>query len=335
MKFPDMHQNLSNILVTGGCGFIGSHLVPFLLYQGHSVTVLDDLSTGSLSNIPINNPKLTLIKGSVLDAEVVKQAATGCDMIFHLASTVGMKLVYSKPKQSYLVSKVGTENIMLTDKHIPVVLFSSSAVYGLTSEESMGEDISLPLEEALAYDSQKFGYAAGKWELENIGKKHMKEGRKVMILRPFNVVGTGQSSNYGMVVPNFIKNSLAGKPLTIYNDGEQTRSFTCAETFTEILYRLIQHPEAWELGNNIINIGSKNCISINHLAEVILTACNSNSKIVYKPYEAVFPNKVDVKHRIPNLTRFTKLVGKVEWPEIQDIVTNMVKKNENLVKQRI
>ena len=226
------------VLVTGGCGFLGGHIVPYLLNRGHKVTVLDDLSTGSLSNIPQEHPNLTFVQGSVLNLELIQNHAHNKDLIIHLASTVGMELVYSKPNESYVISKTGTENMLSTPSHIPIVLFSSSAVYGQTSLSQVAEHQSVTLDDALSYDGDVYGYAVGKWELENLGKLAMKKGRQVMIIRPFNVVGTGQSSAYGMVVPNFIKKALHGNPVTIYDDGNQSRSFTCVETFTYCLYKL-------------------------------------------------------------------------------------------------
>jgi len=322
--------NNNKILVTGGCGFLGSHIVPFLLSKGYSVNILDDLSTGSLDNIPLDNDNLHYIRGTVLDKSLVKEAAQGCDLIIHLASVVGVQLVYHEPDHSYNVSKSGTENILSTDKNIPVVLFSSSAVYGLTEERGAKETSILEKEKSLAYDGHKHGYATGKWELERIGKLHSSQGRKVMIVRPYNVVGERQSPSYGMVVPGFIQKSKLGLPLTIYDDGEQTRSFTCAATFTNCLYKLINMPETWEVGNNIINIGSDNCVSINYLAKIILEATQSQSKIEHVPYETVFPNKKDVRHRVPDLERLTSLIGKVEWPHITEVISNLVKERSKI-----
>lgn len=195
----------------------------------------------------------------------------------------------------------------------------------MTNEDAIEETRELSLEGVLEYDGQKMGYAVGKWTLEDIGKAHSRQGRNVMILRPFNVVGLGQSSTYGMVVPNFINNSLEDKPITVYNDGEQTRSFSCVETVVSTLYKLIQVPAAWKNGYNIINIGSNHCVTVNHLAEAVLDITGSNSQIVHKPYTSAFPDKVDVKHRVPNLTRITNLVGEIEWPRIEEVITNMVK----------
>ncbi len=313
------------VLVTGGCGFLGGHIVPYLLERGHKVTVLDDLSTGTLSNIPQEHPNLTFIQGSVLDLELVQEYAHNKDLIIHLASTVGMELVYSRPNESYIISKTGTENMLSTPSHIPIVLFSSSAVYGQTSLSQVAEHHSVTLDDALSYDGDVFGYAVGKWELENLGKLAMEKGRQVMIIRPFNVVGTGQSSAYGMVVPKFIKKALVGDPIVVYDDGDQSRSFTCAETFTYCLYKLMSNQRAWEYPQNIINIGADQSTTINELAKIVKEESNSYSKIEYLAYNKVFPKKKDVRHRRPDLGLLHELVGEeIEWPTIQNIVSRMV-----------
>ncbi len=314
-----------NVLVTGGCGFLGGHIVPYLLNRGHKVTVLDDLSTGSLSNIPQEHPNLTFVQGSVLNLELIQNHAHNKDLIIHLASTVGMELVYSKPNESYVISKTGTENMLSTPSHIPIVLFSSSAVYGQTSLSQVAEHQSVTLDDALSYDGDVYGYAVGKWELENLGKLAMKKGRQVMIIRPFNVVGTGQSSAYGMVVPNFIKKALHGNPVTIYDDGNQSRSFTCVETFTYCLYKLMSNQKAWEYPQNIINIGANQSTTINDLAKIVIEEADSYSRIEYKAYSKVFPKKKDVRHRRPDLGLLHELVGEeIEWPDINSIVSRMV-----------
>ncbi len=313
------------VLVTGGCGFLGGHIVPFLLKRGHKVTVLDDLSTGSLSNIPQQHPNLLFIQGSVLDLELVQEHALNKDLIIHLASTVGMELVYNKPDESYIISKTGTENMLSTSANIPIVLFSSSAVYGQTTLTEVAEHQSVTLEDALSYDGGVYGYAVGKWELENLGKLAMEKGRQVMIIRPFNVVGTGQSSAYGMVVPNFIKKALNDSPVTVYDDGDQSRSFTCVETFTSCLYRLMSTQRAWEYPKNIINIGADQCTTINELAKIVIEEVDSYSNIEYLAYNKVFPKKKDVRHRRPDLGLLHELIGEeVEWPTIQNIVSRMV-----------
>ena len=279
MEFFDRNKS---ILITGGCGFIGSHLVRFLLDRGKKVIVLDDLSTGYLENIPVDHENLEFIEGSILDLELLESIKGKVSLIFHLASYVGMKLVYEKPDVSYQLSKQGTTNMLSISQDIPIVLFSSSAVYGNTKDVSK-ETESISIDNAMHYDGDKLGYAAGKYALEQLGSASMDENRDIMIVRPFNVIGIRQSSKYGMVVPTFIESALKHEPLVIYDDGKQTRSFGCVEKFTTCLYQLINTDEAWVKPNNIVNIGCPNSIEINELADTIIRITKSKSVKVYKP----------------------------------------------------
>lgn len=318
---------MKKVLVTGGCGFIGSHIVDKLLLENKKVVVLDDLSTGSKDNLaPHEN--LEVIIGSVLDKNLVQEAAKGCDMVIHMASYVGMKLVFSKPEQSYNVSKIGTQNVIDATGDAPIVLFSTSAVYGLAATEQVSESDEISMERAQTYDGPVKSYSAGKWELEQIGHRAMDAGRKVMIVRPFNVIGERQSAAYGMVVPNFMKNCTNGIPLTIYDDGEQTRSFSCVKKFTSVITELINLDETWSKPNNIINIGSHHIITINKLAHVIKESMKTSNDIVYRPYDEVFPNKKDVRHRIPDTRLLTKLIGEVQWPPVEKIINELLVNNE-------
>ena len=314
---------MNKVLVTGGCGFIGSHVVEHLLNTNQKVVVLDDLSTGSLDNLP-KHDNLKVIIGSVLEKDIVNEAVKDCDLILHMASYVGMKLVYKEPAQSYNVSKIGTENILKASGNTPILLFSTSAVYGLAATTDISEDNKISLERAQSYDGDVKSYSSGKWELEQLGHEAIAAGRKVMIIRPFNVIGERQSAAYGMVVPNFMKNCNTGIPLTIYDDGEQTRSFSCVRTFTKTIFKLLENDDAWTKPNNIINIGSHHIISINKLANYIKTKMESNSPIVYTPYDKVFPNKKDVRHRIPDTKLLTKLVGEVKWPPVEEIIDGLL-----------
>ena len=314
---------MKKVFVTGGCGFIGCHMVERLLADNNKVVVLDDLSTGTVDNLK-DHPNLEVIIGSVLDNELVVKASQGCDLVIHMASYVGMKLVYSKPEQSYNVSKIGTENVLKATGNTPILLFSTSAVYGLSATEEVSESNVISLERARTYDGPVRSYSAGKWELEQLGHKAMDEGRKVMIIRPFNVIGDRQSAAYGMVVPNFIKNCKTGNPITIYDDGEQSRSFSCVKKFTTTLSTLIQSEDVWSKPNNIINIGSNHILTINKLARIIKSKMDSSSPIEYLPYDTVFPNKKDVRHRFPDTRLLTKLMGDVDWPTIEEIIDELL-----------
>ena len=314
---------MRKVFVTGGCGFIGSHLVERFLSNNDKVVVLDDLSTGAVDNLK-PHPNLEVIIGSVLNKNVVEKAAQGCDLVIHMASYVGMKLVYSKPEQSYNVSKIGTQNVLDATGNAPIMLFSTSAVYGLSATEEVSESNTISLERAQTYDGPVRSYSAGKWELEQLGHNAMDNGRKVTIIRPFNVIGERQSAAYGMVVPNFMKNCTNGIPITIYDDGEQTRSFSCVKKFTAIVEQLVNDERTWTRPNNIVNIGSHHIITINNLARIIKEKMGSQSPIEYVPYDSVFPNKKDVRHRIPDTKLLTKLVGDIDWPSLEEIIDGLL-----------
>ena len=317
------HSSSLPVLVTGGCGFIGHHLVRRLLQQGNRVTVLDDLSTGRLENLP-DHPNLNFVEGSVLDEETVLQAGREVQLVFHLASVVGMQRAYSQPELTYHTSVVGTDNVLKATGNSPVVLFSSSAVYGLVSQGQTQEAQTISEELPLAYDGGKRGYAAGKWQMERIGQQAAKTGRPVMILRPCNAVGSRQSPAYGMVLPRFIERATAGNPLTIFDDGEQRRSFSCVDTFIDCTMQLIAKPQAWQPPCNVINVGTNRPTSIWELAQIVLQETGSASPVEFIPYEQIFPGKQDARVRVPDTQRLESLLGAVEWPDVRTLVRSIV-----------
>lgn len=178
------------VLITGGCGFIGHILVNSLLSRGHHIVVLDDLSTGRKDALP-SHPAITFYKGSVLDKTAVQSAIGGCQLVMHLACLVGKQLVTACPEMAFRVSLEGLSHILEVGNEIPVVLFSSSAVYGLDPAYKCDETWDIPYEFPLSYDGGYRGYAVGKWEMERLANREAKKGRAIVIIRPFNVVGPG------------------------------------------------------------------------------------------------------------------------------------------------
>ena len=315
---------MRKVLVTGGAGFIGSSIVRRLLNSGDIVHVLDDLSTGPFENLP-KHANLFFHHGSVMNKDLIKSLAKNhFDLIFHLASIVGMRLAAKYHKLTYEICTIGTTNVLDTLKNVPVVLFSSSAVFGMNNKHPVNETQPVYYNQLLQYDANDPGYACGKWALEQIGKNYAQTGRKVIILRPFNVIGERQTGAYGMVVPTFVNNAINGKPLTIFDDGFQVRSFSDIKTFVDCIFRLMQHEEIWSTGKNIINIGSKKGHTINELACMVLEETQSDSAIEYCSYEKFFPNHKDVVHRIPDTTYGEKYYGPVEWPSLRSIVKNII-----------
>lgn len=306
-------------LVTGGCGFIGSHIVARLLEERDRVSVLDDLSTGRYENLP-RSPRVTFHLGSVLDASAVERAAAGADRIIHLASVVGMRLASSCQDIAYRVSVEGASTVLAATGNRPIVIFSSSSVYPEVHERAHHESDPLSTEAALVYDGGQPGYACGKLRLEQLARKESRNGRGVLIVRPFNVIGTRQVSAHGMVLPTFIENARAGWPLRVYDDGEQTRTFGDVTMFADCLYRLMDRDRTWMPPENIFNIGSTESTTINRLADLVRRATRARVPLVYVPYNVVFPGRCDVRSRLPDTTRLETVLGPLEWPSVADIV---------------
>lgn len=325
MKNQNFNSEKSKtVLVTGGAGFIGNSMVKKFLDAGDTVHIIDDLSTGSLENLP-ESENLHFYKGSILDKpflETLKDLKL--DLIVHLGSIVGMRLATKYHGLVYETCTTGTSNVLDTFKGVPAVLFSSSAVYGMDNRHAVREDQQVSYEQLLKYDAGDPGYACGKYAMEQIGLKEAEAGRKVMIIRPFNVIGTRQVGTYGMVVPTFVNNAIAGKPLTVFDDGFQVRSFSDVTTCVNCVFKLMEFEELWTPGHNIINIGAKTGHSINDLAFMVLEETQSDSVIKYSFYEEFFPNHKDVAYRVPDTTYGEKYYGVIEWPSLRSIVQKIL-----------
>ncbi len=313
---------MSTTLVTGGCGFIGSHIVARLVQNGERVSVLDDLSTGQYENLPAS-PLVTFHLGSVLDSIAIKHAGTGADRVIHLAAVVGMRLASSRKSTAYEVSAEGTARVLAATGNKPVVVFSSSAVYPDVVGRAHREIDVLSLETALAYDGGEPGYACGKLRLEHLALEASRSGRQVLLVRPFNIIGAGQVSAYGMVVPTFVANARAGRPLQVFDDGEQTRTFGDIDTFVDCLFRLMRQSPAWQPPNNVFNIGSTESTSVRQLAKLIRSTTRVAVPIDHVPYAAVFPGRSDIRSRVPDTSRLQAAIGPVKWPSITEIVRHL------------
>src|SRR3569833_1061253 len=307
------------VLVTGGCGFIGADLVRLLLGKGYAVTVLDDLSTGHREDLPTDGD-VRFVEGNVLDRATVEAAATDAGFVFHPASVVGMKRATDDPDWTYRVSVDGAQTVLDGSGNIPIVLFSSSAVYGLVTRGDVAEAALVTPETAMTYDGGKRGYAAGKLESERRGVAARKDGRAVMILRPFNTVGPRQRVESGMVIPRLVHQALTGQPLTIFGDGTQMRCFSAVARVIECVVKLSETPGAWTSEYAAYNIGSRESTPIGHLAKIVLEETRSTSTIEYTPYDQVFPGKQDVQMRVPDGTALTSQIGSVDWPDLRTIV---------------
>lgn len=314
--------DLRRVLVTGGAGFIGSHLVSTLLARGAEVTVVDDFSTGAAANLP-DHPSLRVVRGCVTDPSVLEGAGPA-DLVFHLAAVVGMRLVAGDRARAYALAADGTAAVLAATGPAPIVIASSSAVYGLQRGGRASERARPAPSRLLEYDGGVPGYASGKWAAEELGRGAARAGRPVLIVRPFNVVGPRQSAAYGMVVPTFVDCAVESRPLTVFAPGTQTRCFTGVEAFVACLLRLVDTPAAWTVPDRTVNVGTDVPVSIDRLARIVLEETGSSSAIEVLPYESRFPHCHDVQRRVPDLDRLRSLVGDWAWPDVRTIVRGCV-----------
>lgn len=296
-------------LVTGGAGFVGSHLVEHLLDLGDEVVVLDDLSTGSARNLAgvADNPRLVMIHGSILNTTTVGQAMQGCDRVFHLAAAVGVKLIVEQPLRGLRVNIHGTENVLTAaiERQASVLMVSTSEVYGKNTADRLREDSDRILGDPLL---SRWTYAGAKGIDEAFAKAyHDQEGLDVSIVRLFNTVGPRQTGRYGMVLPNLVGQALRGQPLTVFGDGQQTRCFSAVEDVVPAMVAI--EGDARSRGE-AYNLGGAREISILDLANEIIRTLDSRSTVELVPYERAYaPGFEDMRRRVPDNTKAHELVG--------------------------
>jgi len=306
------------ILVTGGAGFIGSHLCERLVKDGHKVTAIDNFSTGSASNL--NNIKGTqnfsLVEGSILSNEVLTPLVKEADYVFHLAAAVGVFNIVKNPLASLLTNIRGTENVLecAHSTNTPVFLASSSEVYGKNISDSLKESDDRILGSPVTL---RWSYSEAKAIDESLAYAYFVEKQlETRIVRFFNTVGPRQVGSYGMVVPRFVKAAITHAPITVYGDGNQTRCFAH-------VYDVVDAVMAIAFAENtigkVINIGNNFEISINELAKKIIIDTDSKSQIVYVPYDEAYGDGFeDMERRIPNIELINQLVG---WKPQRDLST--------------
>lgn len=297
------------ILITGGAGFIGSHLAEKLLQKGQEVFVIDNLSTGSLKNVtPFKkNKDFHFIRGTVLDSKKIEKIVKKVDQIYHLAAAVGVKTIIDKPLESFLLNIDGTKIVLeaAVKYKIPVLITSSSEVYG------KNDDLPFKEESDRIYGSayhNRWGYGLSKGSDEFLALAYFREKKlPTIIVRLFNVIGPKQTGAYGMVVPRFIRQALSGKPITIYGNGYQTRCFADIEDVVEGLINLMNYPKA---PGQIFNVGSDEEITIKALAQKIKRLTGSKSRISFVPYAKVYGSDFeDMLHRKPDLSKIKRLIS--------------------------
>ncbi len=311
------------ILVTGGAGFIGSHLVDRLLKDGHQVTALDNIATGRLENLTAhkNNPNFSLVDGSVLDQGLLAQLAKNTDYIFHLAAAVGVFTIVNEPLSSLVTNIRGTENVLevASTKNIPVFLSSSSEVYGKNISDSLRETDDRILGSPTTL---RWSYSEAKAIDESLAFAYWTEKKlPTRIVRFFNTVGPRQIGSYGMVVPRFVASALENDPITIFGTGQQTR---CFGHVSDVIDAVIAVAFSDKTIGQVINIGNNKEISMNDLARTIVEITNSSSEIKYVPYaEAYGEGFEDMERRVPNIDLIYALTGWKPKKNLEDIIRDV------------
>lgn len=314
------------ILVTGGAGFIGSHLAEALITAGHEVCIIDDLSTGSKKNI--EHLKLNCTYDSIMNLPVLKGLVEQCDIIFHLAAAVGVRLIVDSPVHTIETNIRGTELLLAEackEKKL-VVLASTSEVYGKSNNLPFKEESDILLGPATR---TRWSYACSKLASEFLALAYHKEkGLPVIITRLFNTIGPRQTGRYGMVVPRFIKQALAGEPLTVYGDGTQTRSFSYVGDIVDALVKLADTKKAV---GEIFNIGSTEEVSIIKLARKVLNLTKTKSKIKFVPYEEAYADDFeDMDRRVPDISKINRLIGFTPKTGLDSALKKVIKYCESI-----
>lgn len=295
--------------ITGGAGFIGSHLVEHLLARGDEVVVLDDFSTGSRRNLAHleHDHRLRIIQGSILDRALVERIVGATDRVFHLAAAVGVKLIVEQPLRSLRTNIHGTENVLhaVFESGSTLLLASTSEIYGKNTSDALSEDADRILGSPL---TSRWTYAAAKGIDESFAHAYWSEhGTRVAIVRLFNTVGPRQTGRYGMVVPNLVNQALRGEPLTVFGDGRQTRCFSYVGDVVPAIATLAETPEAY---GRAVNLGGAREISILDLATRIIEVLGSSSEITLVPYDQAYaPGYEDMRRRVPDNSLAHSLIG--------------------------
>ena len=316
-------------LITGGAGFIGSHLCELLLKQGHHVVAIDNLSTGKMENIHHLLPKpgsqvqpFQFVRETILNAQVLDRLTSQADVIVHLAAAVGVKLIVEDPVHTINTNILGTEAVLTTANRYgcKVLIASTSEVYGKGVKVPFHEE-----DDCLIGPTthSRWAYAVSKQVDEFLGLAyHRQFGLPVVVMRFFNTVGPRQTGQYGMVVPRFVRQALRGQAITVYGDGQQSRCFGDVDDVVGAITRLAENPGA--IGQ-VFNIGNTEEITIRDLAERVIVLTGSASTIQYVPYdEAYAPGFEDMQRRVPSLEKINRLTGYEPRHSLDDILQRVI-----------
>jgi UDP-glucose 4-epimerase len=319
------------VLITGGAGFIGSHLSDALLGRGDDVYIIDDLSTGSMDNIQhlADHPRFHYAIDSVRNAPLVAEMIDRCDVVVHLAAAVGVRLIVNSPVQTIETNVHGTEVVLAaaSRKRKKVLIASTSEVYGLSEDVPFREDGSIVLG---ATSKGRWAYACSKAIDEFLALAYYREGRlPAVIVRLFNTVGPRQTGRYGMVIPNFVSQAISGAPITVFGTGSQTRCFCHVRDVVRALLALLDHPGAV---GEVLNIGSTEEVSMLELARRVKSLTGSASEIVFVPYaEAYEAGFEDMPRRVPDTTKARKLIGFAPTATLDDILHSVIEHQRGAV----
>ncbi|MGW8670404.1 NAD-dependent epimerase/dehydratase family protein [Streptomyces niveus] len=311
-------------LITGGAGFIGSHLTEHLLGLGHEVVILDDISTGSADNLAAwaDEPRLRFVQGSVCDAEAVESCMAGVDRVYHLAAAVGVFTIMGKTLESLRTNLGGTETVLEAARRhdVPILVASTSEVYGKNTADGLTEDADRIVGSPL---KNRWSYAEAKALDETMAYLYGVEyGVRTVIVRLFNTVGPRQSGRYGMVIPRFVQQALAGEPVTLFGDGQQIRCFCHVLDVIPSLVALLEDEGAH---GTVFNLGSSEQVSMAELAAKVIAATGSSSTVVKIPYEQAYgPGFEDMQRRIPNCDKARERIGFRPTRTLDDIIESVI-----------
>ena len=311
-------------LVTGGGGFIGSHLVEALLGGGNDVVVLDNLATGRMANLAAvaDHPSLRFVRGSVLDEPMVEELVHECDVVVHLAAAVGVRLIVEQPLRSFTTNIRGSE-IVIEAAHRyrrQILLTSTSEIYGKNSAVPLVEEADRVLGSPTI---ARWAYSTAKAVDEILAYAYYRErGLPTTVVRLFNTVGPRQSPGYGMVLPRLVRQAVAGEPLTVFGTGRQTRCFCHVSDVVDALLRLLAHPGA---RGEVFNVGSQDEISILELANRVIERAASRSWVELIPYEEAYASGFeDMQRRVPDTTKMRLLTGWAPTRTLDDILDDAI-----------
>ncbi len=312
------------VLITGGAGFIGSHLAEELHRRGHFVTVIDNLSTGQLSNIHhlIESPRFTVAVETILNETVMDRLVYECDIIYHLAAAVGVELIINKPVEVIQTNILGTEMVLkLANRYLKkTVITSTSEIYGKSTKTPFKENDDRVLGPTT---KSRWSYSSSKAIDEFLALAYHKERRlEVIVARLFNTVGPRQTGQYGMVLPRFVMQALRGEPITVYGDGKQVRCFAYV---TDVIDALISLTENSNAVGQIFNVGNDLPVTIHELAQKVKQAAHSDSEIRFIPYDIAYEEGFeDMAIRMPDLVKIKTLIGYEPRVQVDEMIQKVV-----------